>query len=189
MSEKEELRGFLPQAQDDLSEPVDPGSEQNSEPADLSGPTLSVQAVMAPKLSLADFQNAVPLIRDLAVVSTLTEDTGQLELSLSSAPAFVKPKTWRLDAVRSGETYRIRDVDVQLDGPLLTRLTEAEVATVTLSLRAVGNNGDTLAETTANVELLPRNQWGGLSHLPDMVAAFVQPRFLQSGGCSELRRV
>lgn len=83
MSEKEELRGFLPQAQDDLSEPVDPGSEQNSEPADLSVPTLSVRAVMAPNLSLADFQNAVPLIRDLAVVSTLAEDTGQLEVSRS----------------------------------------------------------------------------------------------------------
>lgn len=178
MSEKEELRGFVPQAQDDLSESVDPGSEQSSqssEPADLSVPTLAVQAVMAPKLSLADFQNAVPLIRDLAVVSTLTEDTEQLELSLSSAPAFVKPKTWRLDAVRSGETYRIRDVDVQLDGPLLTRLTEAEVATVTLSVRAVGADGEPMTETTATVELLPRNQWGGLSHLPDMVAAFVQP--------------
>src|SRR5262245_20819030 len=26
-----------------------------------------------------------------------------------------------------------------------------------------------------DIELLPRNHWGGLSHLPEMVAAFVQP--------------
>ena len=32
-----------------------------------------------------------------------------------------------------------------------------------------------LARHEQTVELLPRNQWGGLSHLPDMVAAFVQP--------------
>ena len=127
------------------------------------------------KLSLADFQNAVPLLRELTLVSTLNEDTGQLEISLSSVPAFVKPKTWRLESVRAGDRYRIRDLDVQLDGPLLTRLTEAEAATVTLSVRPAGSEGEPIAEVSKSVELLPRNQWGGLSHLPDMVAAFVQP--------------
>ena len=40
-------------------------------------------------------------------MSTLTDDTGQLELSLMSTPAFVKPKTWRLESVRAGDRYRI----------------------------------------------------------------------------------
>ncbi|WP_431262162.1 DUF4011 domain-containing protein [Roseateles chitinivorans] len=138
-------------------------------------PALSVDVTLAAKLSLADFQNAVPLLRELTVASTLKSDTGQLELSLTSTPAFVKPKTWRLDAIRSGDRYRIKDLDVQLDGPLLTRLTEAETATVTLAVRAAGAEGEALTATSKAVELLPRNQWGGLSHLPDMVAAFVQP--------------
>lgn len=138
-------------------------------------PALSIEVTLASKLSLADFQNAVPLIRELTLVSTLLADTSQLELSLTSIPAFVKPKTWRLDAIRAGERYRIKDLDVQLDGPLLTRLTEAETATVSLTVRPAGAEGEPLSESSKAVELLPRNQWGGLSNLPDMVAAFVQP--------------
>ncbi|MDN5537740.1 DUF3320 domain-containing protein [Comamonas sp.] len=138
-------------------------------------PALTLEVSLAAKLSLADFQNAVPLLRELALVSTLTDDTGQLELSLMSTPAFVKPKTWRLESVRAGDRYRIRDLDVHLDGPLLTKLTEAETATVTLSVRHAGSEGEPMTELSKSVELLPRNQWGGLSHLPDMVAAFVQP--------------
>src|SRR4051812_26900639 len=96
--------------------------EATNEQALLSEPlpTLAIEVTLAAKLSLADFQNAVPLLRELALASTLKGDTGQLELSLTSTPAFVKPKTWRLDAIRAGDRYRIKDLDVQLDGPLLT---------------------------------------------------------------------
>lgn len=151
-----------------------PNGEDGERPPEPP-PVLSIEVTLAGKLSLADFQNAVPLLRELALVSTLPNDTPQLELSLTSTPAFVKPKTWRLDSVRAGERYRIKDLDVQLDGPLLTRLTEAESATVTLTVHPAGTEGAALAEASRGVELLPRNQWGGLSHLPDMVAAFVQP--------------
>ena len=162
--------------------PLDAGETPNfAEPAAPDGSlepaaALTIEATLAAKLSLADFQNAVPLLRDLTLVSTLRDDAGSLELSLMSTPAFVRPKTWRLESIRAGDRYRIRDLDVQLDGPLLTRLTEAENAAVTFSVRAVGGeDGRPVAELSCSVELLPRNQWGGLSHLPDMVAAFVQP--------------
>lgn len=156
---EEELRGFLPTGAESLAIQAAEG-EPGEDPVDVPAPTLAIEASIAPKLSLADFQNAVPLIRELSVISSLTEDTGQLELTLSSTPAFVKPKTWHLDRVRAGERYRIRDVDVQLDGPLLTRLTEAENATVTISVRAAATDVDLLAETATSVELLARNQWG-----------------------------
>jgi len=160
-----------PAAADESADDVTGGAAPAQEPV----PALTLEVSLATKLSLADFQNAVPLLRELTLVSTLKDDTGQLELSLTSTPAFVKSKTWRLESVRAGDRYRIRDLDVQLDGPLLTRLTEAEAATVTLSVRSAGSEGEPIAEVSKSVELLPRNQWGGLSHLPDMVAAFVQP--------------
>lgn len=137
-------------------------------------PALAIEVALASKLSLADFQNAIPLLRELALASTLAGDTGHVELSLSSTPAFVKPKTWHIDSIKAGDQYRIRDLDVQLDGALLTRLTESEAATVSFTLRPAGG-GEVISEARKIVELLPRNQWGGLSHLPDMVAAFVQP--------------
>lgn len=79
---------------------------------------LKIEATLAAKLNLADFQNAVPLIRELRVVSTLEQDSKALEVVLEAIPAFVRPRTWRLDSVGAGQTYRLQDLDVQLDGVL-----------------------------------------------------------------------
>ena len=135
-----------------------------------------VDATLIAKLNLADFQNAVPLLKELSIVNGTKEDAKSLELRIESAPGFLKPKVWRIDAIGASSSYRITDLDVQLDGPLLTRLTESEKATVTLSLRRRDDSSAELARLECTVELLPRNQWGGISHhLPDLIAAFVQP--------------
>jgi len=138
-------------------------------------PSQRVEATMASKLSLADFQNAIPMLRDLGIVNESLEEANDLELTVASVPAFLKPKTWRVDAIGAGKRYHIADLDLQLDGVLLMRLTEAEKATVSFILRCVTDTPQELAHFNCTVELLPRNQWGGLSHLPDLAAAFVQP--------------
>jgi very-short-patch-repair endonuclease len=137
----------------------------------------SIRIANASKLNLADFQNSVPLLRELAVVNDSESGIADLQLRLESFPAFLKPKTWTIDACDAKSHYLIKDCDVQLDGALLGKLTEAETSTLTLTLiQRPGTPGErTLATAERKVELLPRNQWGGLSHLPDLVAAFVQP--------------
>ena len=134
-----------------------------------------IVAVTNTKLNLADFQNAVPVLRELSIANDSAEDAKELELSIESTPAFLKPKSWHIDAIGAGQLIHLTDLDVQLDGALLSRLTEAEKATVSFILRGRGETCTELARLERVVELLPRNQWGGLSHLPDMVAAFVQP--------------
>ena len=136
---------------------------------------LRVEATLIAKLNLADFQNAVPMLRELSIVNDTALDAKDLELRIATEPGFLKTKTWRIDAVAAGGRCRIPDLDVQLDGALLTRLTEAELAVVTLTLRRRDDAAPDLARLERTVELLPRNQWGGLSHLPDLLAAFVQP--------------
>ena len=139
---------------------------------------IRVEVEVIAKLNLADFQNAVPALQALAVVNDTPAPLQGLTLHLTSEPAFVKPRTWHLDAVAAGKTYDLRDLDVQLDGALLSRLTEAEPAVLHFALhqRLRTESVDTvLASCDYTVELLARNQWGGLGDLPEMVAAFVQP--------------
>jgi len=138
-------------------------------------PVHPIDCTLAPKLNLADYQNAVPVVRDLTVINESEEDLSALDLTLESMPAFLKPRTWRIDGVRAKQRCRIPDLDVKLDGSLLVRLTEAEQATVCLILRRRDGGGDEVARLEKVVELLPRNQWGGLSYAPELVAAFVQP--------------
>ena len=139
---------------------------------------IRLEVEVLAKLNLADFQNAVPALQALAVVNDTPAPLQGLTLHLTSEPAFVKPRTWHLDAVAAGKTYDLRDLDVQLDGALLSRLTEAEPAVLHFALhqRLRTESVDTvLASCDYTVELLARNQWGGLGDLPEMVAAFVQP--------------
>jgi very-short-patch-repair endonuclease len=140
----------------------------------------SIHIANASKLNLADFQNSVPLLRELAVVNDSDKQLSHLQLRLESVPPFLKPKSWTVDACDARSRYAITDCDVQLDGALLGKLTEAETSTLLLTLVEKSAAGDEriLAAAERKVELLPRNQWGGLSHLPDLVAAFVQPNEL-----------
>ncbi|WP_306392571.1 DUF3320 domain-containing protein [Telluria beijingensis] len=134
----------------------------------------------ASKLNLADFQNAVPLLRELAIANQSDRELSQLQVRLESFPPFLKPKAWSIDACDARSRYHIKDCDVTLDGILLARLTEAETSTITvILLEYAGTDKErVLATEERKIELLPRNQWGGLAHLPDLVAAFVQPNEL-----------
>jgi very-short-patch-repair endonuclease len=137
----------------------------------------AIRISSANKLNLADFQNSVPLLQELAIVNDSNRELTGLQLRLESVPPFLRPKIWSVDACGPNSVYGIKEADVLLDGTLLAKLTEAEMSTVTFTLVAKAGTEDEhiLVTEQRSVELLPRNQWGGLSHLPDLVAAFVQP--------------
>jgi hypothetical protein len=131
-----------------------------------------IHAGLAPNLNLAFYQNSVPILRELAIVNDGEDPLPAVELKLTSEPAFIKPKTWRIDSVNAGQRYRITDLDLELDAGLLGRLTEAEIAQSSFKLRT---NGNKIASLEQQIKLLPRNQWGGIGHMPEIIAAFVQP--------------
>ncbi|HVZ19254.1 MAG TPA: hypothetical protein VG897_19195 [Terriglobales bacterium] len=118
-----------------------------------------IDAVLTTKVNLTDYQNAVPELRELSVLNSATTPLRNLDLTVHSTPALVKSKTWRIDTLTPGQPLQLRDLDVQLEGALLSRLTEAEPATVSFVLRAQ-NDATELARFEKAIELLPRNQWG-----------------------------
>lgn len=143
-------------------------------PVQIQEKCVRIEAVVAEKLNLADFQNAVPLLRELIIFNETEIPLRNLTLSISSNPAFIRMKSWRLDAIDENRNYKIPNVDVSLEGILLSRLTEAEMAQVNFALTSADSN-QIICQYDVTVELLPRNHWGGMAHLPDMIAAFVQP--------------
>lgn len=139
-------------------------------------PALRIESSVVSNLNLAAFQNAVPVFGELSIVNDSSLPLSTLVVRVESFPAFFKTRTWHIDAIASQSKYRIPRLDFQLDGVLLGRLTEAETATITVTILGPGD-GDTaeLARQEKTIELLPRNQWGGSAILPELIAAFVQP--------------
>ena len=140
---------------------------------------VKILATLVAKLNLADFQNAIPVIRELRISNETEDRFVNATLTLTSEPEVFKPKVWRIDEVAADSFRIIPGLDLVLDGPLLSRLTEAELSTFTFVLEAddkeAGGGRKEVARLEQVVDLLPRNQWGGLRHIPDMTVAFVQP--------------
>ena len=157
---------------DDIVQPLTPQEE-------VQPKEVKILATLVAKLNLADFQNAIPVIRELRISNETSDRFVNATLTLRSAPEVFKPKIWRIDEI-AAESFRvIPGLDLVLDGPLLNRLTEAEMSTFTFVLEADDKEAESGRKEVARLEqvvdLLPRNQWGGLRHIPDMTAAFVQP--------------
>lgn len=156
---------------DETVQPLSPLAETQSK-------KVEIFATVVAKLNLADFQNAIPVIRELRVSNETSGRFVNATLTLSSEPTVFKPKTWRIDEIAATSFRTIPGLDLVLDGALLNRLTEAELSTFTFVLEADGDTVEGRKEISRSeqvVDLLPRNQWGGMRHIPDMTAAFVQP--------------
>lgn len=133
---------------------------------------IRLRAEINPRVSFALHQNAVPFLLALTVENTSDRPLEDIVLTLHTVPTLVRGRSWRLDRLEPGEDLPVKDLVTDVDGGLLGRLTEAEMGQVTLT----ASRGEAvLGQWAAEVELLARNQWGGLDPMPQLVAAFIQP--------------
>lgn len=138
-------------------------------------PAFEIEATLLATINLADFQNAVPVLRALAIVNNTKEALREVVLRLTSDPPIFGEKSWQIEQVPSEDRRNLPNLDLTIESGMLTRLTESEPAQVRFSLHPRESPSEELASSTRLVEILPRNQWAGINHIPEMVAAFVQP--------------
>ena len=135
--------------------------------------TIGIHCETAAKLNFACHQNAFAFLRYLRIDNNDHEtQLDDVFVSLSSNPAFLKPKSWRLDRIAPEDSILIEDRDIELDGNFLLNLTDAVRGTVTMTVEKAGL---VLVEETKPVELLAYNEWGGAGYMPELLAAFSIP--------------
>ena len=152
-----------------LSEAPETGSQQ---PRTGEG-GLSIEVTASSFVNVAFHHNSIPFLHELKVVSEkLPEGMRDLALELVSEPPFLRPKRWNIAYISPEGTVRLSDLDVVLDGGLLSKLTEASAAQATFTLT---KDGKELSRREIQTRLLAPDEWGGLSTLPEILAAFVCP--------------
>lgn len=135
-----------------------------------------IHSKVAAKLNFAccqTAQTAFAFLRELRIENQ--DPAAALEdatVALSARPAFLMPKSWRIERVAPQSAVSLADLEVELDARFLHALTEAAPGAVTI---AVEKDGETLATQTTPVELLARDAWGGMEHMPELLAAFAAP--------------
>lgn len=136
---------------------------------------IAISPHLSPTISIADYNNGVSLFHALSIKNPTDQHFELVELRIVSDPPIFSSRSWRIDSITANTTHPVHDLSLEVDPRVLQRLTERENAVLEFTLRSTS---DDLEIATKRVELglLPRNHWSGLaSHLPEVIAAFVQP--------------
>ena len=134
--------------------------------------TLVVRTELDRRINFAMQQNDVPVVKALHVENLTSELLNNIEVKVSSEPDFCQIRCFHIDTIPAGGTYSISTVDLELSSRYLSALTERVRGQLTIKLSV---DGEERFQSSEPVELLARNEWGGLSSLPEILAAFVLP--------------
>jgi very-short-patch-repair endonuclease len=134
--------------------------------------TLRVVCTAADNVNVAFYQNAVPIIRDLAIQNALGRDLSEISVHLSAEPPFLTPGIWRIERIADQAIHHIRSLDIKLDPAFLAGINASRRGELRIRVEA---GGEVLAEESVDINLLPPSHWGGVNTAPELLAAFVRP--------------
>ena len=123
-------------------------------------------------MNFASAQNDVAIIEGITVENPTDETLTDIRITLRAAPPVIREKTWTIDRVASGTHLLVRDISTPLDIERLKGLDEAEIGELEFRMEAKGFQ--TIVERR-RIELLARDEWGGVRDMAQILAAFVSP--------------
>ena len=124
------------------------------------------------RINFAMQQNDVPVIKTLQIENYSDQPLLDLEVRISAEPSFALGWAGRIAKVGSNSVYSLDSIDLELSPGFLNELIERLKGN--LSIEILKEKTDSRRISTS-VELLARDEWGGLSSLPEILAAFVLP--------------
>lgn len=133
---------------------------------------VKITCTASENVNVAFYQNAVPIIRDLAVENVLGRDLTDISVHLAAEPPFFTPGVWRIDRIADKAIHHIRSLDLKLDPAFLAGINASRRGELRIQLDA---NGEVLAEQAVEINLLPPSHWGGVNSAPELLVAFVRP--------------
>lgn len=133
---------------------------------------LKINCTAADNVNVAFYQNAVPIVRELAIENNTGRDLSELSVHLTAEPAFLTPGVWRIQYIANQATHHIRGLDLKLDPSFLAGINASRRAELRIRVEAAG---ETLVESAVELNLLPPSHWGGVNAAPELLAAFVRP--------------
>ena len=133
---------------------------------------VSLQHRALRRVNFASAQNDVAIIEEIKVDNPTEDALTDIRITLRAAPPIIREKIWTIDRVAPGSDFSVRDLSTPLDIERLEGLDEAEIGELEFRMEAQGLQ--TIVEKR-RIELLARDQWGGVGDMAQILAAFVSP--------------
>ncbi|MEO8216223.1 MAG: DUF3320 domain-containing protein [Acidobacteriota bacterium] len=137
-----------------------------------SSSSILLTVELDPRINFAMQQNDVPVVKSLQITNPEDVPLHDLTVNITGDPEFIAPWTSGIAAISGNSAYRLPSVDLALSLELLSNLTER----IRGQLRIEVLQGEhPLIRKVMEVDLLARDEWGGISSLPEILSAFVLP--------------
>ena len=124
------------------------------------------------RVNFASAQNDVAIVEGITVGNPTDQPLTDIRITLRAAPPIIRERTWTIDRVAPGSDLSVRDISTPLDIERLEGLNEAEIGELEFRMEALGLQ--TIVEKH-RIELLARDEWGGVGDMAQILAAFVSP--------------
>ncbi len=132
----------------------------------------SIFVNFSPKINYACHQNDIAILKELKIKNTKDIAWADVKITMESSFSFIKPKTWQIKNMNSGEEIVLKDRRIDLDSDSLRNLEEAVSGSVTFILEA---DKIIIEKLELPIQVLAYNEWGGIEYIPELLAAFVMP--------------
>ena len=124
------------------------------------------------KINFAYQQNDIAILKELKIINNTLEDWQSIQISMTSSFNFIKNKVWQIEKIAARDEIVIKDRTIDLNLDVLKDLTESINATVTFKL-IIGEKET--EQLDVPVQVLAKNEWGGIEYIPELLASFVMP--------------
>ncbi|WP_110648457.1 DUF3320 domain-containing protein [Salinicola peritrichatus] len=146
----------------------------SSQVTSLSEPRaiIEIEFHTVAKVNFSSSQNGISILKKLAVQNVGDKPLENLTVEVTCTPGLIRQKTWQIDRLAVGDQQTLPQLETSLDHALLAGLNEAEVGNLELTVKA---GGVMLHEEVRPIELLARDEWGGVGEMAHLLAAYISP--------------
>ncbi|MGY9047920.1 MAG: DUF4011 domain-containing protein [Rhodobacterales bacterium] len=133
---------------------------------------IAIRAKCTAKVNFASAQNDVAVLQSLVIANLGKDPIQGIAVTAHSEPPVLGRTTWNIDRIAGQSEIAVTDLATKLDITRLAGLNEAETGELILTVTV---DDAQMAEQRQQLELLARDEWGGVGEMAHLLAAFISP--------------
>ena len=135
---------------------------------------LELSFVYTPIVNFAMQQNHVPISRKLLLKNNSEVDIVKVSVQISFEPDLADKIVRLIDVIPKNSIVEVNNVILNISPKYLSEITERVVGEISIS---VYSDIECIVSDKYPIDILPFDQWGGVSVIPEMLSAFVTPNY------------
>lgn len=133
---------------------------------------ITVETQINETIHYALQQNCIPIISSLVITNTSKEIYTDITIKISFQPEFAVPYVVTIKHLKPSEPVELSPIRIVPSMEYLVSLTEKIEGKLSIEVKEAQN---CIWNETHSVTLLAYDQWTGINHLPEMIAAYITP--------------